>query len=88
MTLSPGKVTTVTSITKENFDDSFIKETLEMHPSIIPFLTAMEVNSRNDKLQPFIAPINHNTLTSSKVMQIVHTMMENFCCGFGDKISQ
>jgi hypothetical protein len=30
------------------------------------------------KLQPFIAPINHNTLTSAKAMQIVHTLMGNF----------
>ena len=48
-------------------------DTFKMHPNAIPFLTAMEVNSRNSKLQPFIAPINHNTLTSSKVIQIMQT---------------
>ncbi len=58
-----------------------------MHPTIIPFLTAMEVNSRN-KPQPFIAIVNHNTLTSAKVIQILHTVMGNFCHGYGDKISQ
>jgi hypothetical protein len=31
------------------------------------------------KLQPFITPINHNTLTSAKAIQIVHTLMGNFC---------
>jgi hypothetical protein len=76
MTQSPGKVTTVTSIAKKIYDDCFVKETLEMHPTLIPFLTAMEVNSRNNKLQPFIAPINHNTLTSSKVIQIVPSVMD------------
>jgi hypothetical protein len=39
-------------------------------------------------LQPFIAPVNHNTLTSAKAMQIVHTLMGNFCHGDKDKISQ
>jgi hypothetical protein len=62
MTQSPGNVAMVTSTTKKIYDDSFIKETLEMNPTIIPFLTAMEVNSRNNNLQHFIAPINHNTI--------------------------
>ncbi len=31
------------------------------------------------KLQPFIAPVNHNTLTSAKAIQIVHTLMRIFC---------
>ena len=38
--------------------------------------------------KPFIAPVNHNTLTSTKAMQIVHTLMGNFCHGDKDKISQ
>ncbi len=38
--------------------------------------------------KPSIAPINHNTLTSAKAMQIVHTLMGNFCHGDKDKISQ
>jgi hypothetical protein len=40
------------------------------------------------KLQPFIAPANHNTLTSAKAMQIVHTLMGKFCHGDKDKISK
>ncbi len=39
-------------------------------------------------LQPFIKPINHNTLTSATPMNIVHTLMGNFCHGDKDKISQ
>jgi hypothetical protein len=40
------------------------------------------------QLQPFIAPVNHNTLTSAKAIQIVHSLMGNFCRGDKDKISQ
>ncbi len=30
-------------------------------------------------LQPYVAPVNHNTLTSAKTLQIVHTLMQNYC---------
>jgi hypothetical protein len=40
------------------------------------------------KLQPLIVPVNNNTLTSAKAMQIVHTLMGNFCHGDKDKVSQ
>ena len=45
--------------------------------------------SKDDiKLQPFIAPVNHNTLTSAKAMQIVHKLIGKFCHGDKDRISQ
>jgi hypothetical protein len=45
--------------------------------------------SKDDiKLQAFIAPVNHNTLPSAKAMQIVRTLMGNFCHGDKNKISQ
>ena len=47
-----------------------------------------EGSNEDIKLQPFIAPVNHNTLTSAKTMNIVHTLMRNFCHGDKDKISQ
>jgi hypothetical protein len=47
-----------------------------------------EGSKEDIKLQPFIAPVNHNTLTSAKTMNIVHTLMGNFCHGDNDKISQ
>ncbi len=47
-----------------------------------------EGSKEDIKLQPSIAPINHNTLTSAKTMSIVHTLMGNFCHGDKDKISQ
>jgi hypothetical protein len=89
---------------------SFNKDTFCIHPTMIPFLTAMELSdthmkrvirdkemdgelttegSKEDiKLQPFITPVNHNTLISAKTMNIVHTLMGNFCHGDKDKISQ
>ncbi len=45
-------------------------------------------NFNNVKLQPYIAPINHNTLDFSKAFNIIHTLMGNFCHGDKDKISQ
>jgi hypothetical protein len=133
------------SVSKKNYDKSFTEDTFLIHPTIIPFLTAVEVNDthlnikpsiskedivedllretadpipfgpghwqgnnnvgnnvtprnphsiimeggkENIKLQPFIAPVNHNTLTSAKTIQIVHTLLGNFCHRDKDKISQ
>ncbi len=86
----------------------FTKKLVFFHPTIIPFLTAMELNDINSnkstsnevemsdvennnslpdkgveniKLLPFVAPVNHNTLTSAKAINIVHTFMGNFCHG-------
>ncbi len=47
-----------------------------------------EGSKEDIKLQPFIAPVNHDTLTSAKTMNIVHKLMGNFCHGDKDKISQ
>jgi hypothetical protein len=107
--LSPEKVVTSTTNVKK-YDSSFNKDTFCIHPTIIPFLTVMELSdthmkraisnkemsgelitegSKEDiKLQPLIAPVNHNTLTSAKTMNIVHTLMGIFCHRDKDKISQ
>jgi hypothetical protein len=70
---------------------------------MIPFLTVMELSEQSSDisnmeeeklvyngicLQPIIAPVNHNTLTASKAVQIVHTLIGNFCHGDVDKTSQ
>ncbi len=34
-----------------------------------------EGSKDNIKLQPFIAPVNHDTLTSAKAMQTAYTLM-------------
>jgi hypothetical protein len=53
-----------------------------------PRYIIMEGGKDYIKVQPFIAPVNHNTLTSAKAIQIVHTLMGNFYHGDKDKISQ
>jgi hypothetical protein len=95
---------------KKKYDSSFTKDAFCIHPTIIPFLTAMELSEthmkraisnkemtgelitegseKDIKLQSFIALINHNTLTSAKTMNIVHTLIGNFCHEDKDKISQ
>ena len=67
---------------------------IQIHPTIIPFLTAMQAskpipsNWSKIKLHPFVAPVNHNRLTPHKTYKIVHTLMGNFCHGDKDKTSQ
>jgi hypothetical protein len=110
----PTKIATATTNAKKIYDENFKKDTYLIHPTSIPFLTAMELSdnakkrSNSDeeemsgddnskvlterdaddiKLQPFIAPVNHSTLTLAKAIQIVHTLMGNFCHRDKGKIS-
>jgi hypothetical protein len=53
-----------------------------------PHSILTEGGKEYSELQPFIAPTNHNTLTSEKAIQIVHSLMGNFCHRDKDKISQ
>ncbi len=39
-------------------------------------------------LQPYVALVNYNTLNSAKTLQIVHTLMGNYCHGDQTKKSQ
>jgi len=94
-TQSPTKLATVTSLAKKTYDKSFTKVNCQIHPSVIPFLTPMNVKKTYDEqldnakiLQPYVAPVNHNTLTSAKTLQIVHTLMGNYCHGDQTKKSQ
>jgi hypothetical protein len=83
-TLSSSKLATATFIAEKTYDKSFTKVNCQMHPSVIPFLTAMNLkktyNEQLDNakiLQPYVAPVNHNTLTSAKTLQSVHTLIGN-----------
>ncbi len=88
-TPSPSKLVTATSIAKKTYDESFTKFDCQIHPIVIPFLTPMNVKKTYDEqLEPYIAPVNHNTLISAKTLQIVHTLMENYCHGDQTKKSQ
>ena len=70
------------------------KKIVQIHPTFIPFLTAMETSTPNPlawkkvQLQPFVAAVNHNRLTPAKTYNIVHTLMGNFCHGDKGKASQ
>ncbi len=94
-TPSPSKLAMATSIAKKTYNKSFTKVNCQIHPSVIPFLTPMSVkktyNEQLDNakiLQPYLAPVNHNILTSAKTLQIVHTLMGNHCHGDQTKKSQ
>jgi hypothetical protein len=94
-TPSPSKLATATSIAKKTYNESFKQVNCQIHLSVIPFLTPMNViktyNEQLDNakiLQPYVAPVNHNTLTSAKTLQIVHTLMGNYCHGDQTKKSQ
>jgi hypothetical protein len=82
LVLSPGKQITES---KQPFDLAFRKETWVIHPTIITFLTPIEVkDAKQNKdgsvlqgLLPLIAPVNHNKLNPAKMYQILHTIIGN-----------
>jgi hypothetical protein len=85
---SPAKTLTKTQASLAYLDTTFNKCMWNTHPTILPFLTCMEV-TKNNKLRPFVALalVNHNHLNEAKTLSIVHTMMGNFCHGDDSKDS-
>jgi hypothetical protein len=64
------------------FESSFTKLSWEVHPMILPFITAMTVKGKKTKvLRAYIAPANHNVLNEALTISIAHTMMGIFCHG-------
>ena len=55
---------------------------------IIPFLTVLIPDDEEEFLQPFAAAVNHNVVNESKTLQIIHTLMGNFCHGDTTKENQ
>jgi hypothetical protein len=45
----PTKIATATTNAKEIYDENFTKDTYLIHPTIIPFLTAMELSDNAKK---------------------------------------
>jgi hypothetical protein len=76
------------SETKEIIDKTFQKANIELHPSIVQFLTALEALDDNTALLPLIAPVNHNKVNESKMVQIIHTLMGDSCHGDKNRESQ
>jgi hypothetical protein len=55
---------------------------------MVPFFTALETLDDCTTLLSFIAPVNHNKVNISKMVQIMHMLMDNFCHGDKNKESQ
>jgi hypothetical protein len=73
---------------KKEIDNTFQKDKVDLHPSMVPFLTALELSHEKTTLKPYVAPVNHNKVNESKTLQIIHTLMGNFCHGDKNKESQ
>jgi hypothetical protein len=50
---------------------------LKIYPTIVPFLTAMKPVKSG--ICAFIAPVNHNSINTSRVASITSTMLDNYC---------
>ncbi len=81
------KMETVTSKTKKTINNNFNKIQLEIHPSIVSFLTTFE-KDRNDRLSAYVAPVNHNVLNEATAYQIIHTLYGNYCHSNAGQTSQ
>jgi hypothetical protein len=55
---------------------------------MVPFFTVLEASDDYTTLLPFIAPVNNNKVNESKMVQIIHTLIGNFCHGDKNKKSQ
>jgi hypothetical protein len=53
-------------------------EKFTLHPTMLPFFTPCQVTTGGN-LKAFIAPANHNNLSEHMVIDIVNTMMEDYC---------
>ncbi len=84
---SPAKILTKTQMSGKYLDTNFTKIMMQVHLTTLPFLMCMDV-TENNKLRPFVDPVNHNFLNESKTLSIFHTMMGNFCHGDEKKESQ
>jgi hypothetical protein len=69
---------------KQLFDEAYNKESWQIHPTVIPFLTPMEIHNTplkngvaHDGLLFMTAPVNHNKLNQDKAIKIVHTILGN-----------
>ncbi len=77
---SPANFLTKTQMSGKYLEAHFTKIMWQVQLTTLPFLTCMDV-TENNKLHPFVAPVNHNFLNEAKTLSIAHTMMGNFCHG-------
>ncbi len=60
---------------------------MDTKPVMLPFFTPFEVHVDKHTLKPYMAPVNHNILSETTCINIVHTFMGNFCNGSDSKIN-
>ena len=82
----PIKMETVSLKTKQTLDDNFQKIQLQVHPSIVPFITPFKIIM--NKLKAYAAPVNHNVLNGSRVYHIIHTLNGRYCHSHATQTSQ
>jgi hypothetical protein len=75
---------------KKTMDDNINKLQLEIHPSIVSFLTTSkkDKNARLSLLSAYVAPVNHNVLNEAVAYQIIHTLYGNYCHSNAEETSQ
>ncbi len=52
---------------------------------MLPFFTSFEVDVDKHTLKPYMASVNHNVINEITWLNIVHTLMGNFCLGSDGK---
>ncbi len=85
-----NKTTTINKISKQHLlhrqktkdvDDLLSNEChlidLKTHPKIVPFLTAMKPVKSG--IRAYIAPVNHNSINTSRVASTTSTILGNYC---------
>ncbi len=78
---------TLASKTKKSIDENFNKIQLDIHPSIVSFLTTFK-KDKNDHLSAYVALVNHNVLNEATAYQIIHTLYGNYCHSNAGQTSQ
>ena len=49
---------------------------VQINPSIIPFITMMNVDDEKRFLHPYVAPVNHNELNNTKTKEIMYSILD------------
>ena len=53
---------------------------------MLPFFTHFIVDTKKHTLKPYMAPVNHNVLNETTWVNIVHSIMGNFCLGTDEEL--
>ena len=76
-TPSPTKLATVTPLAKKTYDESFTKVNCQIHPSVIPFLSPMNVKKptmNNWTMQKYSSLMLHPWTTTPSLLQRLYKL--------------